>query len=160
MKQCYIVHMKIMLVNGPNLQLLGSREPGVYGLETLQSIVERLNEVAAGLGCDLTAFQSNSEGAIVDFIGKARLEGFDGIIINPAAYTHTSVAIRDAIAAVALPAVEVHLSNIMAREDFRHRSLTAPVCIGMMAGFGGDVYEWALRALAAHCNKLSKTTKG
>jgi len=148
---CYIYAMKILLVNGPNLQLLGIREPDIYGRETLQSIVTGLEKSAAGLGCSLSAFQSNSEGEIVDCIGGA-YGVYDGIIINPAAYTHTSVAIRDAIAGVGIPAIEVHLSNIMAREDFRRTSLTAPVCIGVIAGFGAFTYELALRALIMHCH--------
>ncbi len=145
--------MKILLINGPNLQLLGVREPGIYGGETLPEIVGRLRTAAAELGIELIDRQSNHEGDLVDWIGSARQEGFDGIVINPAAYTHTSVAVRDALAAVRLPAVEVHLSNIHAREEFRHQSLTAPQCIGVVAGFGGASYEWALRALAAHLKK-------
>lgn len=145
--------MKILLINGPNLQLLGFREPGIYGRDTLESIVLRLRELAAGLGCELSDFQSNHEGAIVDRIGAAVADGVSGIVINPAAYTHTSVAIRDAIAAVKLPTVEVHLSNVYAREEFRTRSLIAPVCIGSVAGFGAESYELALRAL---CSQLKK----
>ena len=142
--------MRILLINGPNLQLLGEREVGIYGEETLDRIVERLRSVAASLDVELTDRQSNHEGDLVDWIGTAKAQGFDGIVINPAAYTHTSVAVRDALAAVRLPAVEVHLSNIHSREEFRHTSLTAPMCIGVVAGFGGTSYEWALRALAAH----------
>ena len=142
--------MKILLINGPNLQLLGVREPGIYGAETLPGIVGRLRNVAAELGVELVDRQSNHEGDMVDWIGSARVEGFDGIVINPAAYTHTSVALRDALAAVRLPAVEVHLSNVQAREEFRHRSLTAPMCAGAIAGSGSGSYEWALRALVGH----------
>lgn len=145
--------MNILLINGPNLQLLGVREPGIYGSDTLPSIVSHLKALAAELGCGLVDFQSNHEGAIVDRIAEAMTEGIDGIVINPAAYTHTSVAIRDAIAAVRLPAVEVHLSNVHARDEFRNRSLTAPVCIGVVAGFGADSYELALRALCSHLKK-------
>jgi len=145
--------MKILLINGPNLQLLGRREPGIYGNDTLPAIVSRLKALASELGGELVDFQSNHEGAIVDRIGDAGSEGFSGIVINPAAYTHTSVAIRDAIAAVRLPAVEVHLSNVHSREEFRNRSLTAPVCIGVVAGFGADSYELALRALISHLKK-------
>ena len=140
--------MKILLLNGPNLQLLGSREPEIYGRVTLGDIVARIKELGAEIGFTVEAIQSNSEGELVSLIGSAPASGFSGIIINPAAYTHTSVAIRDAIAAAALPAVEVHLSNIMSRESFRHESLTAPVCIGVVAGFGAFSYELALRALA------------
>ncbi len=142
--------MKILLINGPNLQLLGIREPGIYGTDSLVAIVSRLRKIATELECELVDFQSNHEGDIVDIIGTAKEKGFDGIVMNPAAYTHTSVAIRDALAAIALPAVEVHLSNIHSREEFRNHSLTAPKCIGVIAGFGADSYEWALRALVAH----------
>ena len=145
--------MKLLLINGPNLQLLGVREPGIYGNDTLPVIVSRLKALAAELGGELVDFQSNHEGAIVDRIGVSAAEGFSGIVINPAAYTHTSVAIRDAIAAVGLPAVEVHLSNVHSREEFRNHSLTAPVCIGVVAGFGADSYELALRALFSHLKK-------
>ena len=148
--------MKVLLVNGPNLQLLGVREPGIYGGDTLQEIVGRVCFLGKELDAEVTAFQSNHEGDIVDRIGNARFDGFDGIIINPAAYTHTSVAIRDAIAAVNLPAVEVHISNVNSREDFRHVSYTAPVCIGVIAGFGADSYLLALRALCAHITKNKK----
>ena len=140
--------MKILLLNGPNLQLLGSREPDIYGKTSLASIVSSVTELGKKLGFDVEAFQSNSEGELVTIIGNAPANGFAGIIINPAAYTHTSVAIRDAIAAVALPAVEVHLSNVNSRESFRRESLTAPVCIGVVAGFGAFSYQMALRALA------------
>ena len=140
--------MKILLLNGPNLQLLGSREPEIYGRVTLDDIVTRIKKLGAEMGFAVEAVQSNIEGELVTLIGSAPAAGYAGIIINPAAYTHTSVAIRDAIAAAALPAVEVHLSNIMSRESFRHESLTAPVCIGVVAGFGAFSYELALRALA------------
>jgi 3-dehydroquinate dehydratase-2 len=145
--------MKILLINGPNLQLLGVREPGIYGGETLPEIVGKVRILAEELGAEVFDFQSNHEGDIVDRIGNAKFDGFDGIIINPAAYTHTSVAIRDAIAAVALPAVEVHISNVNSREDFRHVSYTAPVCAGVIAGFGTDSYLLALRALCALIHK-------
>ena len=138
---------KILLINGPNLQLLGVREPEIYGHETLPQIVAGLRDRAAAMGAELLDFQSNSEGAIVDRLAAALTEGIDGIIINPAAYTHTSVAIRDALAAVRIPAVEVHLSNINSREEFRNRSLTAPVCRGVIAGFGALGYRLALAAL-------------
>lgn len=138
---------KILLINGPNLQLLGVREPEIYGHKTLPGIVDDLRKQAAAAGAELADFQSNSEGAIVDRIAAALTDGTEGIIINPAAYTHTSVAIRDALAAVRIPAVEVHLSNVNAREDFRSRSLTAPVCRGVIAGFGSQGYRLALAAL-------------
>ena len=145
--------MKILLINGPNLQLLGMREPGIYGGDTLTEIVGRVRSLGTELGAEVLDCQSNHEGDIVDRIGNAKADGFDGIIINPAAYTHTSVAIRDAIAAVALPAVEVHISNVNSREDFRHVSYTAPVCIGVIAGFGANSYLLALRALCTHIAK-------
>ncbi|MBR7121510.1 MAG: type II 3-dehydroquinate dehydratase [Lentisphaeria bacterium] len=145
--------MKILLLNGPNLQLLGTREPGIYGRDTLASITAEVTVLGSELGCEVSARQSNVEGELVSWIGNARAEGFDGIILNAAAYTHTSVALRDAISAVALPTVEVHLSNTASREEFRHRSLIAPVCLGVIAGFGKDSYILALRAL---CAKLSR----
>ncbi len=139
--------MKILLINGPNMQLLGKREPEIYGELTLDELQGNLKKVAVALGVDLLCRQSNHEGDIVDMIGNAGKDGVDAIIINPAAYTHTSVAIHDALKAVALPAVEVHISNIDAREGFRHESLTAPACIAVIAGLGADGYEWALRSL-------------
>ena len=145
--------MKILILNGPNLQLLGTREPGIYGSDTLASIMAGTRELAGELGVTVEDFQSNIEGELVSRIGDARKDGFDGIIINAAAYTHTSVALRDAISAAALPAVEVHLSNTAAREEFRHHSFIAPVCMGVIAGFGRDSYLLALRALAAKLRK-------
>ena len=139
--------MKILLINGPNMQLLGKREPEIYGKLTLDDLECDLKEVAIALGVELLCYQSNHEGNIVDTIGTAAQEGIGAIIINPAAYTHTSVAIHDALKAVALPAVEVHISNIGAREEFRSESLTAPACIATIAGLGVDGYEWALRSL-------------
>ena len=139
--------MKILLLNGPNLQLLGSREPDIYGKTTLATIVADVTALGKKFDVEVEAFQSNSEGELVTLIGSAPANGFAGIVINPAAYTHTSVAVRDAIAAAALPAVEVHLSNISSRETFRHESLTAPVCIGVVAGFGAFSYQMALLAL-------------
>jgi 3-dehydroquinate dehydratase-2 len=141
--------MKILVINGPNLNLLGKREPGIYGAKGLDEINSTLAGIAAGKGVQLEFFQSNSEGALVDAI-QAAAAGVDGIIINPAAYTHTSVAIRDAIAAVALPTVEVHLSNVYRREEFRHKSLVAPVALGQIAGFGPTGYELALFGLLRH----------
>ncbi len=138
--------MKILLVNGPNLKLLGTREPGIYGSETLASIVSRVEALAQARGAQVSAFQSDVEGELVAAIGAAR-GAYDGIIINPAAYTHTSVALRDALSACGLPAVEVHLSNTHKRESFRHESLTAPVCVGQIMGFGGYGYVLAFEAL-------------
>jgi len=138
--------MKILLVNGPNLKLLGTREPSIYGTETLGQIVERTAAYAAAKGVQVDAVQSDVEGELVQAIGAAR-GVYDSIIINPAAYTHTSVALRDAIAACGLPVVEVHLSNTHRREAFRHVSLTAPVCVGQIMGFGAAGYLLALDAL-------------
>lgn len=143
--------MKITVINGPNLNLLGKREPGIYGATTLADINENLVKVAETLGVTLEFFQSNHEGSIVDAIQQT-MGNCDGIIINPAAYTHTSVAIRDAIAAVGIPTVEVHLSNVYSREEFRHKSLTAPVVLGQIAGFGAAGYELALIGLVGKLN--------
>ena len=148
--------MKILLVNGPNLKLLGTREPGIYGSETLADVVSRMSCYARSKGAEVTAYQSDSEGALVEVIGSAR-GVYDGIVMNPAAYTHTSVAIRDAIAACGVPVVEVHLSNTHKRESFRHTSLTVPVCVGQIMGFGGFGYVLAVDALLNHLglNKVS-----
>ncbi len=137
---------RILVVHGPNLQLLGTRERSVYGTVTLQEINASLKKIAARRKVSLTIVQSNVEGELVERIGKARGR-FQGILINPAAYTHTSVAIRDALAAVALPAVEVHLSNIHTREQFRHISLISPVVKGTIMGFGPHSYSLGLEAL-------------
>jgi 3-dehydroquinate dehydratase II len=137
--------MKVLVVHGPNLNMLGTREPEVYGKTTLESINAMLADEAGALGIDLKTFQSNVEGELVTAIQEAA--GWaDAIIINPAAYTHTSVAIRDAIAAVGLPTIEVHLSNVYSREAFRHHSHIAPVAVGQIAGFGKDSYRLALIA--------------
>ncbi len=137
---------QLLVLHGPNLNLLGLREPGIYGSQTLDFINRSLHELAGELGCILTIIQSNHEGVMVDAI-HAALGAAKGILINPAAYTHTSVAIRDALAAVALPTVEVHLSNIHRREEFRQRSYIAPVAVGQISGFGADGYLLGLRAL-------------
>jgi 3-dehydroquinate dehydratase-2 len=138
--------MKFLVLHGPNLNLLGKREPGIYGSQTLEDINSSLEELSAELGCDLSFFQSNSEGELIDAIQGAA-EECNGILINPAAYTHTSIAIRDALSAVGFPCVEVHLSNIHRRETFRHTSMIAPVAIGQICGFGQDSYLLGLRAL-------------
>ena len=144
--------MKILIVNGPNLGLLGTREPDLYGTVTLDDILGQIRERAAELGVEIEAFQSNEEGLLVSRIGESAAT-FDGIVINPAAYTHTSVALRDAIAACGLPVVEVHLSNTHARESFRHTSLSAPVCVGQLMGFGPKGYLLALEGLVDHIRK-------
>lgn len=146
--------MKILVMNGPNLQLLGRRKAEYYGTVTLPEIEKRLRTLACELGVDLDFMQSNSEGVLVDKIAEAMDTGVDGIVINPAAYTHTSVAIRDALEAAKLPAVEVHLSNVNARDEFRKISLTAPVCTGQIVGLGADGYEWALRAVVRRVRQL------
>lgn len=136
--------MQILVIHGPNLNLLGSREPGVYGSQTLAKIDADLAEMAAKAGVTLQSFQSNHEGALVDRIQAAGSEGCRFIIINPAAYTHTSVAMRDALAAVALPFVEVHLSNIHKREAFRHHSFFSALAEGVICGLGAQGYQLAL----------------
>ena len=140
--------MRVLVINGPNLNLLGKREPGLYGHVTLEEIEARLSALAGELGLTVEFVQSNSEGALVDAVQSATGR-VAAIVINPAAYTHTSIALRDAIKAVGLPAVEVHLSNIHAREEFRHTSFTAPSCRGVIAGFGVEGYLLALRAVAS-----------
>jgi len=137
---------RILVIHGPNLQLLGTRQPDIYGTADLKNINADLKKYAATCGVTLDILQSNHEGDIVERIGKARGR-YDALLINPAAYTHTSVAIRDAIEACGLPTVEVHLSNIYAREPFRHQSLIAPVCRGQVSGFGPASYRLGLDAL-------------
>lgn len=138
----------ILVIHGPNLNLLGTREPGIYGATSLPEINQRLQQDAEDAGHTLSFFQSNHEGAIVDHIQQQGTES-DILIINPGAFTHTSVAIRDAILAVALPAIEVHLSNIHQREPFRHHSYFSDICIGQVVGFGPQSYRLALQAACA-----------
>ncbi|MCS7259424.1 MAG: type II 3-dehydroquinate dehydratase [Anaerolineae bacterium] len=139
----------ILVLHGPNLNLLGSREPSIYGSLTLDAINARLMEYAQREGLTLRTFQSNHEGALIDALHDA-MHWADGVIFNPGAYTHTSYALRDAIAAIGVPVVEVHLSNVYAREAFRHHSVLAPVCIGQVAGFGWRSYLVALYALQGY----------
>jgi 3-dehydroquinate dehydratase-2 len=140
--------MKILVIHGPNLQLLGGRQPTIYGTADLTSINRDLERLAGLRGATLTIVQSNHEGEIVELIGGSKGR-YDAVLINPAAYTHTSVAIRDAVEACGLPTVEVHLSNIYAREPFRHQSLIAPVCRGQVSGFGAASYRLGLEAILA-----------
>ena len=138
--------MKVLIINGPNLNLLGSRETTVYGSFAYDDIMAEAVRYGAEIGLEVEHMQSNSEGAIIDAIHAAPA-GHAGIVINPGAYTHTSIAIRDAIAAIRIPVVEVHLSNIHSREEFRRISLTAPVCAGQISGFGKDSYKLGLMAI-------------
>lgn len=134
----------VLVLHGPNLNLLGTREPEIYGRETIEDIDRRLVEAAKAAGVDVQCFQSNHEGALVDRIQQAGREGTGFIVINPAAYTHTSVAIRDALAGVKIPFIEVHLSNVHAREAFRHRSLVSDIAVGTICGLGSRGYDLAL----------------
>jgi 3-dehydroquinate dehydratase II len=136
---------KILVLHGPNLNLLGSREPDLYGRVTLEEINARLTEIAKKQGADLTCFQSNAEATLVERVQQTRADGTQFIIINPAAYTHTSVAIRDALAAVGLPFIEVHLSNVFAREAFRKESFFSDLAIGVISGLGASGYEFAVQ---------------
>jgi 3-dehydroquinate dehydratase-2 len=144
--------MKILVLNGPNLNLLGTREPTIYGNITINEINSAISALALEMGIEVNIFQSNSEGALIEGIHSA-IGSFDGILINPAAYTHTSIAIRDALSASALPVVEVHLSNIHSREEFRSRSFIAPIAVGLISGFGPDSYLLGLRAIFNHLTK-------
>ena len=140
---------RILLINGPNLNLLGTRQPGIYGSDTLGEIEARLREHFAARDVDLRFFQSNHEGEIIDQIHDAR-NWADGIALNAGAYSHYSYAIRDAITAANLPVVDIHLSNVHARETFRHNLVITPVCVGTVAGFGWRSYVWGIEALLAH----------
>ena len=146
--------MKILVINGPNLNLLGIREPDIYGKKTYSDLVDLINETASELGVEVEVFQSNHEGDIVDKIGEAYV-GADGIVINPAAYTHTSVAILDALKAVGLPAVEVHISDVGKREDFRQISYVRAACASSIVGHGLEGYAEAIKFL---CDLLNKKT--
>lgn len=139
--------MKVLVMNGPNINFLGIREKKVYGNETYETLCQRIRNCAEGLGIEAEIFQSNSEGALIDRIQEAYRDGTQGIIINPGAYTHYSYALRDALASVEMPKIEVHISNIHQREEFRRTSVTAPVCTGQIIGMGLQGYELALEAL-------------
>ena len=138
--------MKFLIINGPNLNLLGNREPDIYGTGTYETLCRRVQDYAAAHGWEADCFQSNHEGAIIDKLHAARLE-CAGVVMNAGAYTHYSYAIRDAIAAIKIPVVEVHMSNIHARDEFRHTSVIAPVCAGQIAGFGKNSYLLGIEAL-------------
>ncbi len=142
--------LRILAIHGPNLNLLGTREPDHYGLRSLADINEGLSVTGDKLGCEIATFQSNHEGDLVERIHQAATEHTDGIVINPAAYTHTSVALRDALLACHIPFVELHLSNIHRREEFRHRSMLADIAVGIVEGFGPASYQLALQGLAEH----------
>ena len=146
--------MKIAVVHGPNLRLLGRREPHVYGASTLGEIDEALEALAEELGLELEIFQSNHEGAILDFLAEVSIRA-QGVLINPGGLTHTSVSLRDALVGVGLPVVEVHLSNPVAREEFRHRSYVSGVAVATVAGLGKNSYLFGLRGLAAHLANLN-----
>lgn len=145
--------MRILVINGPNLNLLGQRENSIYGVLTLTQIVDQLVSLGKELDVKVEAVQSNHEGELVETIQLARAKKFDGILINPAAYGHTSIALRDALKAVALPFVEVHLSNIYAREEFRHKTYLSDVAAGVVVGFGPLSYMLGLRGLVEHLRK-------
>jgi 3-dehydroquinate dehydratase-2 len=138
--------VKLLILNGPNLNRLGSREPGIYGAETLADVESKLDKLASLHDVELSFFQSNWEGALVDKIHEADDIGFDGIVFNPGAFTHYSIALRDAIASVGVPVIEIHISNIHSREPFREKSVIAPVCIGQLSGFGTNGYQLAFQA--------------
>ncbi len=145
--------MRILVLHGPNLNLLGMREPKIYGSQTLEDIDKGLAMQANLLGVTLECYQSNHEGALIDRV-HAALGSQDGILINPGGYTHTSVALRDALSGVSIPTVEVHLSNIYRREEFRHHSYIAPIAVGQVSGFGSDSYRLGLEALVHHLRSI------
>jgi 3-dehydroquinate dehydratase-2 len=147
--------VNIEVVHGPNLNLLGTREPGIYGRQTLAGIDQALQELGLELGVKVGCFQSNAEGALVDHVQAAAARA-DGFVVNAAAYTHTSVALADALAGVARPYVEVHLSNVFSRERFRHRSYLAAGAVGVLSGFGVDSYLLGLRALVNHLKRSTR----
>jgi len=138
--------VKLLILNGPNLNRLGKREPGIYGAETLEDIERKLEGLAVEKGVELAFFQSNVEGALIDKIYEAEDVGLDGIVFNPGAFTHYSIALRDAVASIQVPVIEIHISNIHSRESFRQTSVIAPVCVGQLSGFGTDGYALAIQA--------------
>ena len=140
---------KLLILNGPNINMTGLREKNIYGTRTFEDLLRMVREEGERLGLELRLYQSNSEGALIDAIQAAYFDGLEGIVFNPGGYTHTSVALHDAIKSVPIPTVEVHMSNIQARDEFRHRSVTAPACVGQICGFGFEGYLMAMRALAA-----------
>lgn len=139
--------MKILVINGPNINFLGIREKGIYGRETYDYLVEMIGNYGDKAGTEVEVFQSNYEGGIIDRIQEAYTDGTDGIVINPGAFTHYSYAIRDALASIEIPKIEVHISNVHKREEFRHKSVTAPVCTGQIAGLGLRGYLYAIEEL-------------
>ena len=145
--------MDLLLINGPNLNLVGKREPSIYGSQTLEEIQKELLTLASQLGAKLNFFQSNSEGDMIDCIQKC-VGSIDGILINAGAYTHTSIALRDALLGVAIPYVEVHLSNIYTREEFRHKSFLSDKALGLVCGFGSDSYQMALRGIISYLKRV------
>ena len=145
--------MDLLLINGPNLNLVGKREPSIYGAQTLEDIQEELLTLASGLDVKLNFFQSNSEGEMIDCIHES-IGSIDGILINAGAYTHTSIALRDALLGVAIPYVEVHLSNIYSREEFRHKSYLSDKALGLVCGFGSKSYQLALKGIVSYLKQV------
>ncbi len=150
--------LRVLCISGPNLQLLGTREPAVYGSVTLPEIHARLEARARALGVTIDARQTNHEGALLDWIGAAPADGFHGLLVNPGAYTHTSIALLDAVRGAGLPCVEVHLSNLEAREPFRRRSFLARACVGRVSGFGAESYELGLEGLVGAIRRSASVT--